>query len=148
MSEHGDRTPTRCLIPGESGQHSQIVLYRHIRQGIKLKDVRVMLSPYDTSLRTQVMKCILGELTPTHQRRSGGKNAARLNPQQSAVAYLYAQVFEQTIAVFGTRKLAVEWLLRPCPYLEGSVPLVMVDNALGYQVVQNYLAGIRYGVYQ
>lgn len=148
MHEYGDQTPTGCLIPGEPGQHSQIVLYRHIRQGIRLKDVRIMLSAYDTSLSMQVMQHILGEPTPSNLKQSGRKGPSRLSPQQSAVAYLYAQVFEQTIAVFGTQKLAVDWLLRPCPYLEGAVPLVMVENVLGYQVVRDYLSGIRYGVYQ
>ncbi|WP_454863468.1 antitoxin Xre/MbcA/ParS toxin-binding domain-containing protein [Pseudomonas hormoni] len=147
-SEHGERTPTQCLIPGELGQHSRIVLYRHIQQGIKLKDVREMLSIYDARLRKQVMKCIFGEFTPRNLRRPSSKKPARLSPQQSAVAFLYAQVLEQAIAVFGTRELAVEWLLRPCPYLEGGVPLEMVANALGYQVVQSYLARIQYGVYQ
>ncbi|CAI8917088.1 DUF2384 domain-containing protein [Pseudomonas chlororaphis] len=147
-SEHGGRTPTRCLIPGEPGEQSRIVLYRHIRQGINLKDVWDMLSVYDASFRKQVMNYILGVSIPINQRRPSSKNPARLSPQQSAVAYLYAQVFEQAIAVFGTRKLAANWLLRPCPYLEGCVPLKMVDNVLGYQVVQDYLAGIRYGVYQ
>lgn len=146
--EPGDRTPTRCLMPGEPGQHSRIVLYRHIRQGIALKDVRDMLEGYDANFKKQIMKCILGVSIPTNRKRHGGKNSARLSPQQSAVAYLYAQVFEQAIAVFGTRELAVKWLVRPCPYLEGCVPLEMVANILGYQAVQHYLAGIQYGVYQ
>ncbi|MHB2060555.1 antitoxin Xre/MbcA/ParS toxin-binding domain-containing protein [Pseudomonas monsensis] len=147
-SEYGDRTPTNCLIPGEPGEHSCIVLYRHIRQGINLKDVWGMLSVYDASFRKQVMNCILGVPIPINQMRPSSKSSMRLSSQQSAAAYLYAEVFEQAIAVFGTRELAVKWLNRPCPYLEGYVPLEMVGNVLGYQAVQHYLAGIRYGVYQ
>jgi putative toxin-antitoxin system antitoxin component (TIGR02293 family) len=124
------------------------VLYRHIRQGINLKDLWGMLSVYDASFRKQVMNCILGVPIPINQRRHSSKSPTRLNPQQSAVAYLYAEVFEQAIAVFGNRELAVKWLVRPCRYLEGCVPLEMVGNVLGYQAVQHYLAGIRYGVYQ
>jgi uncharacterized protein (DUF2384 family) len=43
--------------------------------------------------------------------------------------------------------LAEEWLGRPCKYLEGDAPLAVVDNALGFQVVQDYLNRIEVALY-
>jgi putative toxin-antitoxin system antitoxin component (TIGR02293 family) len=81
-------------------------------------------------------------------QRQSIKQPAHLSSQQSAVALHYAKVLEHAINVFGTQKLAEEWLSRPCKYLDGDVPLDVIDNPLGFQVIEDYLERIEYRVYQ
>jgi len=93
------------------------------------------------------MSRIMGKSSRTTQRQ-GTKQPAHLNSQQSAAACQYAKVLEHAINVFGTQKLAEEWLGRPCKFLDGDVPLDMIDNPVGFQTVEDYLERIEYGVYQ
>lgn len=41
-----------------------------------------------------------------------------------------------------------DWLKKPCRYLDNNIPLELVDNTLGFQVVEDYLTRVEYGVYQ
>ena len=68
--------------------------------------------------------------------------------QKSAVAFQFAKVLEHATTVFGTQRLAEEWLDRPCKHLAGNVPLDLIDNSLGFQVVEDYLERVELGVYQ
>jgi putative toxin-antitoxin system antitoxin component (TIGR02293 family) len=67
---------------------------------------------------------------------------------QSAIAFQYAKVLEDAMSVFGTLRLAEEWLAKPCRHLAGNIPLDLVSNPLGFQVVENYLERLELGVYQ
>jgi putative toxin-antitoxin system antitoxin component (TIGR02293 family) len=124
------------------------MLCRHIAEGFTLNDVRAMLGVSGLLSTNQIMSRIMGRSIRTIQRQSHSEHPTRLTPHQSAVAFQYARVFEQAISVFGTQQLAEKWLSRPCRFLEGNVPLEMIDNSLGFQVVEDYLCRIQYGVYQ
>lgn len=55
--------------------------------------------------------------------------------QKSAVAFQFAKVLEHATTVFGTQRLAEEWLDRPCKHLAGNVPLNLIDNPiLGFRL--------------
>src|SRR3546814_6105491 len=81
------------------------------------------------ALVTGVQTCAL-PIFRTIQRQ-GSRQPAHLNSQQSAVAFQYAKVLEHAMNVFGTQKLAEEWLGRPCKHLDGDVPLDVIDNPFG-----------------
>lgn len=57
-------------------------------------------------------------------------------------------ILKRATAVFGTQKLAEEWLERPCKYLDDNVPLELIDNSFGFQLVEEYLERLELGVYQ
>lgn len=142
------RRPTEYLFRSESGQLSQVMVYRLTVQGFDLKDVQAMLSISDLYSAGKIMSRIMGKSIRTIQRQGSSKQPAQLNSQQSAVAFQYAKVLEHATKVFGTQKLAEEWLGRPCKYLDGDVPLDVIDNPIGFQTVEDYLERIEYGVYQ
>lgn len=106
-----------------------------------------MLATSDLYSTKNIMSRILGRSNST-VRRQGSKQPAHLNSQQSSVAFQYAKVLEHAIDVFGSQKLAEEWLGRPCKSLDGDVPLDIVENSVGYQAVEDYLERIESGVYQ
>lgn len=142
------RRPTEYLLRAESGQLSNVMIYRLTIKGFAFKDVQDMLSISFLYSNQKVMSRIVGKSVRTIQRQGSSKQPAQLNSQQSAVAFQYAKVLEHAIAVFGTQKLAEEWLGRPCKYLDGDVPLDVIDNPVGFQAVEDYLERISYGVYQ
>lgn len=142
------RKPTEYLLQLDAGQLSQVMVYKLTVKGFELKDVQDMLSISDLYSTNKVMSRIVGKSIRTLQRQGSSKQPAHLNAQQSAVAFQYAKVLEYAIHVFGTQKLAEEWLGRPCKYLEGDVPLDVIDNPIGFQAVEDYLERIEHGVYQ
>ncbi|EMJ4936110.1 antitoxin Xre/MbcA/ParS toxin-binding domain-containing protein [Pseudomonas aeruginosa] len=141
------RRPTEYLFQSDSDQLSPVMVYRLTVKGFDLKDVQDMLAISDLYSTKKIMSRIVGKSIRTIQRQ-GSKQPAHLNSQQSAVAFQYAKVLEHAINVFGTQKLAEEWLGRPCKYLDGDVPLDVIDNPVGFQAVEDYLERIEYGVYQ
>lgn len=141
------RSPTAYLFGGESGNLSTIRIYLLTKDGFQLKDVQNMLSSSALYSTQKVWSRIVGKSVRTIQRQ-GSKQPAQLNSQQSAVAFQYAKVLEHAIAVFGTQKAAEDWLGSPCKYLEGGVPLDLIDNPVGFQAVEDYLERVELGVYQ
>jgi putative toxin-antitoxin system antitoxin component (TIGR02293 family) len=142
------RRPTEYLLRADSGQLNNIMIYRLTIKGFAFKDVQDMLSISFLYSNQKVMSRIVGKSIRTIQRQGSTKQPAHLNSQQSAVAFQYAKVLEHAITVFGTQKLAEEWLGRPSKYLDGDVPLDVIDNPVGFQAVEDYLERIEYGVYQ
>jgi putative toxin-antitoxin system antitoxin component (TIGR02293 family) len=142
------RSPTAYLFGGESGNLSTIRIYLLTKDGFHLKDVQDMLSSSALYSTQKVLSRIIGKSVRTIQRQGSSNKPAQLNSQQSAVAFQYAKVLEHAIAVFGTQRGAEEWLGNPCKYLEGGVPLDLIDNPVGFQAVEDYLERIELGVYQ
>jgi putative toxin-antitoxin system antitoxin component (TIGR02293 family) len=139
--------PTEVLFRGRKGD-SRMLVIQYAKEGFTLSAVRDMLSISDLYLEYDVVKRITGKSVRTLQRLAKEPKPVRLNPQQSAIAFQYAKALEHAISVFGAQKLAEEWLERPCKYLDGNVPLELIDNALGFQAVEDYLTRIEHGVYQ
>ncbi len=133
------RRPTEYLLRNDMDQLSSVMVYRLTIKGFALKDVQDMLSLSDLFSNKKIMSRIVGKSIRTLQRQ-GTRQPALLNAQQSAVAFQYAKVLEHAITVFGTQKLAEEWL--------GDVPLDVIDNPVGFQAVEDYLERVEYGVYQ
>jgi putative toxin-antitoxin system antitoxin component (TIGR02293 family) len=128
----GAEKPKVFLIRADSGQLSPIQVYSLIAKGYDLKSVHEMLSSSDLFLERNILGRILGRSSGKGHRH-GKKQPVRLGSHQSALAFQYAKVLEYAINVFGSQKLAEEWLGRPCKYLEVDAPLDMIDNALGYR---------------
>ncbi|MDH4844145.1 DUF2384 domain-containing protein [Pseudomonas sp. BN505] len=96
----------------------------------------------------KLLERILGKSTRTIQRLKHASNEIRLNAQQSAVAFHYANVLEASAMTFGSVTSAEHWLKSPCIRLSGIIPYEAVDTALGFSLVMDYLERIRLGVYQ
>lgn len=146
-SLRASRRPTEYLLREEPGLLSPVMVYRLTAKGFELKDVQAMLALSELYSTRKIMSRIVGKSVRTLQRQ-GSKQSAHLNAQQSAVAFQFARVLEHAIEVFGSLSLAEEWLGSPCKYLDGDVPLDVIDNPVGFQAVEDYLERIEHGVYQ
>lgn len=140
--------PMACLLGEDADEISLTMIYRRIMDGFAKKDVEAFLASCVRESTKETMMNRLGMSSRSrrhHQRTEGG---VRLSAHQSAQAFRYAQMLERSILVFGTQASAEEWLGRPCRSLDGNVPLIMVENSIGAQVVGEYLRRIESGVYQ
>ena len=142
------RKPTDYLLRSDSALLSPVMVYKLTAEGFEMKDVQDMLSISDLYSAEKILSRIVGKSARAIQRQSKGNQTVRLSSLQSAVAFQYATVLERATKVFGTQKLAEQWLGRPCEYLDGGIPLDVVGNPVGFQVVNDYLERIEYGVYQ
>ena len=146
-SEPGDtRKATQYLIDAEIDQLSTAHLYRQIKAGFFLLDVQTMLSEMAPHHAGPILRRILGvsriaKLRSSHQ-------SIRLTAQQSAVAFMYATMFELASTVFGSRHRAEIWLSQPFRDLDGDVPLDVLDNQCAYRILEKYLQRIELGIYQ
>jgi putative toxin-antitoxin system antitoxin component (TIGR02293 family) len=141
------RKPTEVLLHGRKGDTRMLVI-RYTLEGFDLSDVRDMLAISALYMEHDLIQRITGKSIRTVQRLTKETQKVRLNQQQSTVAFQYAQTLEHATDVFGNLSLAEDWLQKPCKYLDGHVPLELVDNSLGFQAVEDYLTRIEYGVYQ
>lgn len=139
--------PTEFLC-GDSGQLTLIMVHKLIVKGFLLKDVQAMVSSSELYLKKQVLTRILGKSVRAARRQKDQFGVALLNHQQSATAYQFAEALEGAIDVFGTQRLAEEWLCQPSKYLDGQAPVDIVDEPVGLRAVKQYLERVEYGVYQ
>lgn len=141
------KKPTEVLLHGRKGD-TRMLIIQYTQEGFNLSDVRDMLSTSTLYMERGLVQRITGKSIRTVQRLVKETKPVRLNQQQSTVAFQYAQTLEHATNVFGNQQLAEDWLKKPCKYLDGNVPLELIDNSLGFQVVEDYLTRIEHGVYQ
>ncbi|WP_338807717.1 antitoxin Xre/MbcA/ParS toxin-binding domain-containing protein [Pseudomonas chlororaphis] len=142
------RKPTTYLIQSQAEPLSPLDLFLRVREGFALSDVKAMVSASELYSAAKVLRRITGKSKRSLPRQGDDGGTVRLNAQQSAVAFQYAQALEHAASVFGSQRRAEEWLGRPCKHLAGNVPLELIENALGFHVVEAYLQRIELGVYQ
>ncbi|WP_080899375.1 antitoxin Xre/MbcA/ParS toxin-binding domain-containing protein [Pseudomonas amygdali] len=141
-------TPTECLTKGHIGRLSSSGVVSLILCGFEINDVLVMISMSNLYSQPQVTERILGNTIRSMRRQLNRDNSVRLSAHQSAVAFQYAEMLERASGVFGEQASAEDWLSRPCPYLDGLTPLDLIDNAIGFRVVKDYLDRVELGIYQ
>ena len=139
---------TAYLTQSQTELLSPLDLFMLVREGFAFNDVKAMVSASELYSAAKILRRITGKSACSIQRQGNEGNIVRLNAQQSALAFQYAQALEHAALVFGSQRLAEEWLGRPCKHLEGNVPLELIENSLGFQVVEAYLQRIELGVYQ
>ena len=145
---NGTLTPTECLTKGRIRQLSPSDVVSLIFSGFELDDVTAMISLSKLYSTAQITERILGKKRRSIQRQRSKDYPVRLSAHQSAVAFQYAKTLEHASVVFGKQETAEDWLSRPCPHLDGLIPLDLIANAIGFQVVEDYLERIELGIYQ
>lgn len=142
------RSATECLTKRQLGLLSTSDIISMIMIGFELNDVRAMISLSKLYSTPQITERIVGHASLTMKRQRAVADPVRLSARQSAVAFQYAETLERAKSVFGTQAFAEEWLIRPCKHLAGLIPLDLIDNVIGFQVLKDYFLRIELGIYQ
>jgi len=142
------RKPTEYLTHARIEQLSELNIFLLVKEGFALKDVQAMVSLSELYQSQKVIERILGKPCRLKQGKSDESAASRLSALQSAIAFQYAKVLEQATIVFGSLRLAEEWLAKPCRKLADNIPINLVGNPIGFKVIEDYLERVEMGVYQ
>jgi putative toxin-antitoxin system antitoxin component (TIGR02293 family) len=139
--------PVELLVHGRNIGDDAMMIVHLTNEGFELKDVVDMLSTCELYQQGDVVKLITGKSVRTIRRLLKEDEPIRLDPQQSVIAYQYALVLELAIRAFGGQPRAEDWMQKPSTYFHGHVPLELTLHPLGFQMVEQYLVQLIYGVY-
>ncbi|MBV4464852.1 DUF2384 domain-containing protein [Pseudomonas sp. SWRI79] len=131
-----------------SGKNSddRMEIYRAVKNGFPLQSVLDMIENSEVYKQRGVLSKIVGASDRTLARRLKTPNEA-LTAEQSTRALNYAEVLEKATDVLGSRELAEQWMVKPARGLDGEVPIDLISNSVGYELVTDFLTRIEYGVY-
>lgn len=141
---HGSAMVTLLLHGHDADDRMDV--YRAIIAGFSLRSVLTMIESCDVYKRGGVLSKIVGTSERTLARRMQDPDKA-LTPEQSTRALYYAEIMERASDVLGTRQLAEEWMIQPARGLDGESPINLIANAVGYELVSDFLTRMDYGVY-
>jgi len=139
-------SPIIALLLPDTDTDDRMEVFRATRLGFSLGSVIDLVESVDAFKRHNVLAKIVGLSDRTLARRMKNKDES-LSQEQSARALYYAEVLEKAQAVFGTRKLAEEWMIKPALGLDGETPIDLLSNPVGYELVTDFLHRLDYGVY-
>ncbi|MDD0999169.1 hypothetical protein D3C84_683010 [compost metagenome] len=135
----------KVLLSGKASD-DRMELYRAVKTGFPLQSVLNMIEISETYKRHGVLSKIVGASDRTLARRLKTPDEA-LTPEQSTRALNYAEMLEKATQVLGSRELAEQWMVKPARGLDGEVPIDLIANSVGYELVSDFLTRIEYGVY-
>ncbi|MNG00596.1 hypothetical protein D3C84_835380 [compost metagenome] len=121
-------------------------IYRAVKNGFSLQSVLNMIENSTVYKQSGVLSKIVGASDRTLARRLKTPNEA-LTPEQSTRALNYAEVLEKATGVLGSRELAEQWMVKPARGLDGETPIDLISNSVGYELVNDFLTRMEYGVY-
>jgi putative toxin-antitoxin system antitoxin component (TIGR02293 family) len=140
-------TLVASLLTGGASPDDLGAVYRVTKEGITIGALTEFTKSLQMFNSDYLLMTLTGLSERTIQRRQQ-KPAEPLNSEQSARAFLGAQILEQAIRVIGTPKLAEAWMSKPAIGLDGRRPIDLLDNSIGTQLVSDFLTRLEYGVYQ
>ncbi len=121
---------------------SPFELIARSRQGMAHTEVRGLATLLDLTIRELATLLSMNERTLARRLVSG-----TLNKVESERLLLLKALAAHGLRVFEDQGKFNRWLRRPLEILEGQSPLQLLDTATGFQVVDQLLGRIEYGVY-
>jgi len=131
--------PTVRVLPERT---SPFELIAQSRSGMGHAEARQLATLLELTLRELAVLLSMNERTMARRLVSGS-----LNKVESERLLLLNVLAKHGLQVFEDQGKFNRWLRRPLEILEGQSPLQMLDTATGFQVVDQILGRIEYGVY-
>ncbi|WP_081668180.1 type II RES/Xre toxin-antitoxin system antitoxin [Metapseudomonas resinovorans] len=139
--------PLECLLKGQAEAGDRYKIYQLIERGFAIEDViksfELIRVLDDKTLRLK----ILGISGRTLSRRMK-KPKEPLTPEQSSRALQFVEVLAKAETVLGNQTNAEHWMVKPQLGLNGRTPIDLLTNPIGYELVDEFLSRLYYGVYQ
>jgi len=135
------------LLGNDASLADRFSIYQLIERGISTADVFEFASSVSLLKDKQILLRVTGLSVHSlyRRRRNNGQN---LNRDQSARVLRFAQALDKATRVFGSRHDAEDWITTPALGLNWAVPLQMLINPVGFELVDDFLSRIELGVYQ
>lgn len=126
---------------------SRLEVFGLVERGIPLTSVHRLLSDLQLLKEEHVLLSVIGISRRTLNRRLRTNPECLLSPQKSGVILRFAEVLELAEHVFGQRQVAIKWMGEPCFLLGGLIPIEMLHNPMGYELVSEHLTRLEYGIF-
>ncbi|NBA93494.1 antitoxin Xre/MbcA/ParS toxin-binding domain-containing protein [Pseudomonas sp. R5(2019)] len=120
-------------------------IHELIERGFPSEAVIAFVQSVNQFKDKQVFVKIIGLSERTLHRRI--KHPEPLTAEQSSSAWRLAKVLSKAEDVLGERQEAVKWMITPALGLEGRVPLDLLTTEVGFELVDDLLTRMDYGVY-
>lgn len=131
------------IVPHSQSALAIFTLIGQARAGLAKAEVRDVSRQLELTVRE--LAPILDTTERTLARRLEG--TGELGKSESERLLLLRQLAEHGVDVFEDQGKFNRWLRRPLPLLANQSPLDLLDTASGFQVVDELLGRIEYGVY-
>ncbi|MDB5984108.1 MAG: hypothetical protein JWQ69_5123 [Pseudomonas sp.] len=70
-----------------------------------------------------------------------------MTAEQTNSTWRLATVLSKAEEVLGDRQQAVNWMTSPAMGLEGRAPIDLLTTQMGFELVEDFLTRMEYGVY-
>jgi len=124
---------------------SAFELHSMMEKGFPSDRVIVFVQSYSQFRDHQVFAKIIGLSERTVQRRI--KKPEPLTAEQTNSTWRLASVLSKAEDILGDRQQAVNWMTSPAMGLEGRAPIDLLTTQMGFELVEDFLTRMEYGVY-
>lgn len=136
-------SPGIHIVPQTNSAAAIFALIDRARTGLPTSQLRAI--GVRLALPVRELAPLLATTERTLARRLD--QAGELNKMESERLLLLQRLMEHGVDVFEDQDKFNRWLRRPLSLLGGQSPLELLDTASGFQVVDELLSRIEYGVY-
>ncbi|MCG6658264.1 DUF2384 domain-containing protein [Halomonas campisalis] len=139
------RTLQRLIGSRADKARSAFEIHELIEQGLPSQDIISFVESIDLFHDKMVVAKVIGMSERTLYRRV--KNPEPLSAEQSSRAWRFAEILTRAEDVFGDPEEAQRWMNTPAMGLEGRKPIDLITTQVGYELVDDFLTRMDYGVY-
>ncbi|CAM3835097.1 antitoxin Xre/MbcA/ParS toxin-binding domain-containing protein [Vreelandella rituensis] len=140
-----DRTLKRLTGDMEITSKSAFEIHELIEKGLDYQGIAKFVSSFHDDYNKELVSKMMGMSERTLYRRA--KNPAPLTPEQGSRAWRFAEILVKAEDIFIDPEEAERWMRTPAMGLEGRKPIDLITTQVGYELVDDFLTRLDYGVY-
>ncbi|MGQ7245754.1 type II RES/Xre toxin-antitoxin system antitoxin [Halomonas sp. V046] len=140
-----ERTYQRLVGYRDGQTRSPFEIHEMIEEGLASQDVIHFVESVDLLRDKKVVSKVLGMSERTLYRRV--KSPEPLTAEQSSRTWRFAEILTKAENVFGDPQEAQRWMSTPAMGLERRKPIDLITTQVGFELVDNFLTRLDYGVY-
>jgi putative toxin-antitoxin system antitoxin component (TIGR02293 family) len=140
-----ERTLKRLMGNRATRARSAFEIHEMIEKGLPSQDIIHFVESIELFHDKRVVSKVIGMSERTLYRRV--KKPEPLTAEQSSRTWRFAEILTKAEDVFGDPEEAQRWMNTPAMGLEGRKPIDLITTQVGYELVDDFLTRMDYGVY-
>lgn len=140
-----ERTLKRLMGNRATKIRSAFEIHEMIERGLPSQDVIHFVESVNLFHDKKVVVKVIGMSERTLYRRV--KKPEPLTAEQSSRTWRFAEILTKAEDVLGDPDEAQRWMNTPAMGLEGHKPIDLITTQVGYELVDDFLTRMDYGVY-
>ena len=132
-------SPSWVVLNGKDAPGYKMELIGRIREGVKKTDWKQLIQ-YTESTEKEFEHILPASISSMQKK-------AVYNKETSERIYELATLFGLGYDVFDSKEDFKKWLMTPARTLGNKIPFELLDNSLGFEIVENEIVRIQYNVY-